>query len=70
MVILEELTLDSQNRLEHQGFTLEGSQIPFSHEKFPELSSPITNDLYETYNILIFRVHDNVERKIVFFCFP
>jgi hypothetical protein len=65
MDILEALTLDSQNRLEHEGFTLEGSQIPCSHQKFPELSSPITNDLYETYKLLIFLVHDNFERKVV-----
>jgi hypothetical protein len=52
MDILEAWTLDSQNRLEHEGFTLKGSQIPCSHQKFPELSSPITNDLYRTYNLL------------------
>jgi hypothetical protein len=38
MDILEVSTLDSQNRLEHEGFPLEGSQIPCSHQKFPELS--------------------------------
>ena len=65
MDILEVSTLDSQNRLEHEGFTLEGSQIPCSHQKFPELSSPITNDLCETYNLLIFLVHANFERKVV-----
>jgi hypothetical protein len=45
MDILEASTLDSQNRLEHDGFTLEGSQISCSHQKFPDLSSSITNDL-------------------------
>jgi hypothetical protein len=65
MDILEASALDSQNRLEHEGFTLEGSQIPCSQQKFPELSSPITNDLYESYNILIFLVHANFERKVV-----
>jgi hypothetical protein len=44
MEILETSTLDSQNRLEHEGFTLDGSQIPCSQQKFLELSSPITND--------------------------
>jgi hypothetical protein len=48
MDILEASTLDSQNRLEHEGFIQDGSQIPYSHQKFPGLSSPITNDLYET----------------------
>jgi hypothetical protein len=71
MDILEASTLDSQNRLEHEGFTLEGSQIPRSQQKLPELSSPITNDLYETYNLLIFLVHANFERKVVdAFCLP
>jgi hypothetical protein len=42
MDILEASTLDSQNRLEHEGFTLEGSQIPCSQQNLPELSSPIT----------------------------
>jgi hypothetical protein len=65
MDILEALTLDSQNRLKHEGFTLEGSQIPCSHQKLLELSSPITNDLYKTYNLLIFLVHANFERKVV-----
>jgi hypothetical protein len=65
MDILEASTLDSQTRLEHEGFTLEGSQIPCSHQKFPELSSPITNDLYETYNLLIFLAYANFERKVV-----
>ena len=65
MDIVEALTLDSEKGLEHEGFTLEGSQIPCSHQKFPELSSPITNDLYETYNLLIFLVHANFERKVV-----
>jgi hypothetical protein len=31
MDIFEASTVDSQNRLEHEGFTLEGSQIPCSH---------------------------------------
>jgi hypothetical protein len=35
MNILQESILDSQNRLENEGFTLEGSQIPCSHQKFP-----------------------------------
>jgi hypothetical protein len=65
MDILEASTLDSQNRLEHEGFTLEGSQIPCSQQKFPELSSPTTNNLYEIYNLLIFLVHANFERKVV-----
>jgi hypothetical protein len=65
MDILEASTHNSQNRLEHEGFTLDGSQIPCSHQKFPELSSPITNDLYETYNLLISLVHANFERKVV-----
>jgi hypothetical protein len=65
MDIFEASTLDSQNRLEHEGFTLEGSQIPCSHQKSPDLSSPITNDLYETYNLLIFLVHTNFERKVL-----
>jgi hypothetical protein len=59
MDILEASTLDSQNRLEHEGFTLEGSQISCSLQKFLELSSPITNDLYETYNLFFFLVHAN-----------
>jgi hypothetical protein len=65
MDILEASTLNSQNRLEHEGFTLEVSQIPCSHKKFLELSSPITNDLYDTYNLLIFLAHANFERKVV-----
>jgi hypothetical protein len=65
MDTLEASTLDSQNRLEHEGFILEGSQIPCSHQKLPELSSLITNDLYETYNLLIFLVHANFEREVV-----
>jgi hypothetical protein len=65
MDIPEASTLDSQNRLENEGFTLEGSEIPCSHQKLPELSSPNTNDLYETYNLLIFLVHANFERKVV-----
>jgi hypothetical protein len=65
MDTLEASTLDSQNRLEHEGFVLEGSQIPCSHQKLPELSSLITNDLYETYNVFIFLVHANFERKVV-----
>jgi hypothetical protein len=65
MDIFEPSTLDSQNRLEHEGFTLEGSQIPCSHQNFLEISSPITNDLYETYNPLIFIVHANFERKVL-----
>jgi hypothetical protein len=65
MDILEASTLDSQNKLKHEGFILEGSQIPCSHQKLPELSSLITNDLYETYNLLIFLVHANFERKVV-----
>jgi hypothetical protein len=65
MDILEASTLYSKNRLEHEGFTLEGSQIPCSHQKFPELSSSITSDLYETYNLFIFLVHANLERKVV-----
>jgi hypothetical protein len=65
MGILDPSTLDSQNRLEHEGFTLEGSQIPCSHQTLPDLSSPITIDLYETYNLLIFLVHANFERKVV-----
>jgi hypothetical protein len=65
MDILDASTLNSKNRLEHEGFILEGSQIPCSHQNLPELSSVITNDLYETYNIIIFLVHDNFERKVV-----
>jgi hypothetical protein len=65
MDILEASTLDSQNRLEHEGFTPEGSQIPCPHQKLPELSSPITNDLYEIYNLVIFLVHANFETKVV-----
>jgi hypothetical protein len=65
MNILEALTLDSENKLEHESFILKGSQIPCSHQKFLELSSPITNDLYETYNLLIFLVHANFERGVV-----
>jgi hypothetical protein len=64
MNILEALTLDSENKLEHESFILKGSQIPCSHQKFLELSSPITNDLYETYNLLIFLVHANFERGL------
>jgi hypothetical protein len=71
MDILEALTLDSQNRLEHEGFTLEGSQIPCSHQKLPELSSLITNDLYETYNLPIFLEHANFEKEgCRYFCLP
>jgi hypothetical protein len=69
MDILEASTLDSQNRLEHEGFTLEGSQIPCSHQKFLESSSPITNDLYKTYNLLIFLAYANFERKVVMLLF-
>jgi hypothetical protein len=65
MDILEASTLGSQNRLEHEGFTLEVSQIPCSQHKFLELSSPVTNDLYETYNLLISLVHANFARKVV-----
>jgi hypothetical protein len=45
MDILEASTLESKNKLKHEGFTLEASQIPCSHQKLLELSSPITNDL-------------------------
>jgi hypothetical protein len=40
MDILEASTLDSQNRLEHEGFILEGSQISCSHQKFPRVIKP------------------------------
>jgi hypothetical protein len=59
MDILESSTLDSQNRLEHEGFTIEGSQIPCSHHKFQDLSNPNTNDLYKIYILFIFHVHAN-----------
>jgi hypothetical protein len=65
MDIPEASTLDSQNKLGHEGFTLERSQIPCSQQKFPELLSLITNDLYETYNLLVFLVRANFERKVL-----
>jgi hypothetical protein len=65
MDILEELTLDSEKALEHEGFTLEGLQISCSHQKFLESSNLSTYDLYETYKLLISLVHSNFERKVL-----
>jgi hypothetical protein len=41
MDILEASTLDSQNKLEHEGFTLEGSQIHAHNKSFQSYQAPL-----------------------------